>query len=453
MKITRFAPSPTGSMHIGNLRTLLYNFLYTKNDKIILRIEDTDFERSTKENTDRIFDIVDTFKFTFAETYYQSKNINRHKEVVEYLLESGFAYKCYCTPEELENQRAQARIEKRPPIYQNTWRDNTEELDLPYSVRIKTRLEGTYVFDDMICGKVEVPANTVDDFIIMRSDGTPTYMLAVVIDDNDEGVNTIIRGADHRTNTVRQMAVYEAMGWEIPAYAHCPLITDSSNAKLSKRSGDASVETHLKNGIYPDALLNYILKLGFSFGPDNMTIEDMKNVFDVTKVNKASAKFDHKKMISTNKLYMQNFDFAYFVEFAKKYHDTVIDVESTYGERIKEIGPLISKRESTYLDILNSVFYLADNDVFFERERTLNPDVSVISEIHKDLNSKWGENDQATDLDKILTDIVERLSVKKMVVYKNLRMAICDLEHSPSLPDIMISLGKNIIIDRLEKLL
>lgn len=446
--ITRFAPSPTGSMHIGNLRTLLYNNLYTKNGKMILRIEDTDIERSTKENVEKIYEIINLFGFKFDEKYVQSDNLNRHKEVVKYLLDKGLAYKCYCSSDELEAQRELAKKEKKPPIYQNTWRDRNEVLDLPYSIRIKTRLSGMYSFDDMICGKVEVPAETVDDFIIMRSDGTPTYMLAVVIDDHDEGVDTIIRGADHRTNTVRQMAIYEAMGWEIPVYAHCPLITDEKNAKLSKRSGDASVENHLANGIYPLALLNYILKLGFSFGPNNMTMAEMKDIFDISKVNNSSAKFDHKKMISTNKIFMQSFDFDYFIEYSKKYHGVEIDTTSNFGKRISSIGPLISKRESTYLDVFNSIFYLNDNDVFLANERKFNPDKDVIKEIYFDLDSKWTDNN--TDLDKVLNETMERLGVKKMVVYKNLRMAICDLEHSPSLPEIMMSLGKDMVMERLK---
>ena len=313
--VTRFAPSPTGFLHIGGARTALFNWLYSQHvgGKMLLRIEDTDRERSTEAATAAILDGLSWLGLKWdGEAISQFQRADRHREVAEELVRAGKAYYAYETPEELAAMREQARAEGRPPRYNGQWRDR-DPSEAPKgvagAVRIKAPREGETVVHDLVQGEVRFPNKDLDDLIILRSDGVPTYMHAVVVDDHDMGVTHIIRGDDHLTNAARQTVIYDAMGWTVPKMAHIPLIHGADGAKLSKRHGALGVEAYRAMGYLPEALLNYLARLGWSHGDDEvMSIQDMVKWFDIVDVNKGAARFDFAKLEALNGVHMRAMD-------------------------------------------------------------------------------------------------------------------------------------------------
>ena len=310
--VTRFAPSPTGYLHIGGARTALFNWLYARHTggKMLLRIEDTDRERSTDQARDAILEGLSWLGLSWDdEPVSQYERADRHREVALELLEKGEAYHCYASQEELAEMRETARAEGRPPRYDGRWRDR-DPAEAPEGVRpvvrIKAPREGETIVHDKVPGDVRFPNKDLDDFIILRSDGGPTYMHAVVVDDHDMGVTHIIRGDDHLTNAARQTVIYKAMGWDVPVMAHIPLIHGPDGAKLSKRHGALGVEAYREMGYLPQALRNYLVRLGWSHGDDEViSLEQMIEWFEIEDVNKGAARFDFAKLEALNGLYMR----------------------------------------------------------------------------------------------------------------------------------------------------
>ncbi|TGT93563.1 glutamate--tRNA ligase [Mesorhizobium sp. M5C.F.Ca.ET.164.01.1.1] len=315
--VTRFAPSPTGFLHIGGARTALFNWLYAKHTggKMLLRIEDTDRERSTDEATAAILDGLAWLGLTWdGEPVSQFERAPRHRAVAEELVRLGKAYYCYATPAELEAMRESARAKGLPPRYDGRWRDR-DPSEAPAgakgAIRIKAPAGGETVVHDRVQGEVRFPNKDLDDFIILRSDGNPTYMHAVVVDDHDMGITHIIRGDDHLTNAARQMVIYQAMNWDVPSMSHIPLIHGADGAKLSKRHGALGVEAYRAMGYLPEALLNYLARLGWSHGDDEiMSIADMIAWFDIGDVNKGAARFDFAKLEALNGVHMRRMNDA-----------------------------------------------------------------------------------------------------------------------------------------------
>ncbi|RFC67233.1 MULTISPECIES: glutamate--tRNA ligase [Mesorhizobium] len=311
--VTRFAPSPTGYLHIGGARTALFNWLYARRlgGKMLLRIEDTDRERSTEDATRAILDGLRWLGLDWdGEPISQFGRAERHREVAEELVRAGKAYYCYASPEELNEMREKARAEGRPPRYDGRWRDRAP-AEAPAgakgAIRIKAPTEGETIVHDRVQGDVRFPNKDLDDFIILRSDGNPTYMHAVVVDDHDMGVTHIIRGDDHLTNAARQTVIYNAMGWDVPIMAHIPLIHGADGAKLSKRHGALGVEAYREMGYLPPALLNYLARLGWSHGDDEvMSIAQMTEWFNIDDVNKGAARFDFAKLEALNGIHMRH---------------------------------------------------------------------------------------------------------------------------------------------------
>ncbi len=305
--VTRFAPSPTGFLHIGGARTALFNWLYSQHagGKMLLRIEDTDRERSTDAATAAILDGLSWLGLEWdGEPVSQFARADRHREIAMQLLDDGKAYRCYASAGELAEMREKARAEGRPPRYDGRWRDR-DPADAPQGVaaaiRIKAPKDGDTIVHDLVQGDVRFPNKDLDDFIILRSDGNPTYMHAVVVDDHDMAVSHVIRGDDHLTNAARQQIIYQALGWDVPVMAHIPLIHGADGAKLSKRHGALGVEAYREMGYLPGALRNYLARLGWSHGDDEfMTTGQMIEWFDIGGVNKAAARFDFKKLEALN---------------------------------------------------------------------------------------------------------------------------------------------------------
>jgi glutamyl-tRNA synthetase len=311
--VTRFAPSPTGFLHIGGARTALFNWLYARRHggRMLLRIEDTDRERSTEAAIEAIIDGMKWLGLDWdGDVVYQYARAPRHREIAEELLARGKAYRCYATAQELEEMREKARAEKRPPRYDGRWRDRDASeapAGAPYVIRLKAPLEGETVIEDAVQGRVVFPNKDIDDFVLLRSDGNPTYMLAVVVDDHDMGVTQIIRGDDHLTNAARQKQIYEAMGWETPAFAHIPLIHGPDGAKLSKRHGALGVDAYRGMGYLPAALRNYLVRLGWSQGDKEFfSLTEMIEAFDLAQVHRSPARFDFAKLENMNGHYLRD---------------------------------------------------------------------------------------------------------------------------------------------------
>ena len=313
--VCRFAPSPTGYLHIGGARTALFNWLFARHHggRFRLRIEDTDRQRSTKEAVDAIINGLRWLELDWDdEVVHQFARARRHAEVAEELLRQGKAYRCYCTPEELEDMRARARAEGRPPRYDGRWRDR-DPKDAPAGVapaiRIKAPQSGETVIRDLVQGDVVIRNDQLDDMILLRGDGTPVYMLSVVVDDFDMGVTHVIRGDDHLNNAARQMMVIEAMGWPVPVYAHIPLIHGPDGAKLSKRHGALAVEAYRDMGYLPEAMRNYLLRLGWSHGDEEIiSTAQAVSWFDLDAVGRSAARFDFAKLQNLNAQYLREGD-------------------------------------------------------------------------------------------------------------------------------------------------
>ena len=315
--VLRFAPSPTGFLHIGGARTALFNWLYAKHTggRFLLRIEDTDRERSTPEALAAILDAMIWLGLDWdGEPVYQSRRAERHREVAGRLLAQGKAYRCYTTPDELNEMRSRQRAEGRPVRYDGKWRDRDPALAPPGvapAIRFKAPQSGETVVRDAVQGEVHFANEQLDDMVLLRSDETPTYMLAVVVDDYDMDVTHIIRGADHLNNAARQLQIVRAMGWPEPAYAHVPLIHGADGAKLSKRHGALGVETYRDMGYLPEALRNYLLRLGWSHGDDEIISTDQAIAwFDLEDIGRSAARFDMKKLDNLNGHYMREMDDA-----------------------------------------------------------------------------------------------------------------------------------------------
>ena len=365
---TRFAPSPTGLLHIGSARTALFNFLFSKHQRgeYLLRIEDTDRERSTPENTAIILEALDWLGLSpDRPPVFQSTRQARHAEVARAMLEAGQAYRCYCTPEELREMRERALAEGRPPRYDGRWRDR-DPADAPPGVqpaiRLKAPREGETVVDDLVQGTVRVANAELDDMIILRSDGTPTYLHAVVVDDHDMGITHVIRGDDHLTNTFRHVQIYQAMGWETPLFAHVPLIHGADGAKLSKRHGAVSVLEFREQGYLPEALCNYLLRLGWGHGDvEIIGREEAIRLFDIADIGRAASRMDYAKLLHLNGVYIRQADDDRLTRDVLHRLARVpgLALGSIAARRIRALMPGLKERAKTLVELAESAAFLA----------------------------------------------------------------------------------------------
>jgi glutamyl-tRNA synthetase len=370
--ITRFAPSPTGYLHIGGARTALFNWLYAraKGGKMLLRIEDTDRARSTEGAILAILDGLRWLELDWdGEPVYQLTRAERHREIAEQLLEQGQAYRCYASPDELQAMRERARAEGRAPGYDGTWRDRDPSeapTGIEPAIRFKAPREGDTVIEDRVQGRVVFANKELDDLIILRSDGTPTYNLSVVVDDHDMGITHVIRGDDHLTNAARQTQIFKALGWNTPVYAHVPLIHGPDGAKLSKRHGALGVEAYRTMGYLPAALRNYLVRLGWSHGDaEIMSTEEMIRWFDLDAIGRSAARFDFAKLENLNGHYLRGTPDAELVRRLKALLTELPDgatLETTIGKdgwaKLERAMPGLKERATTLVELLDNAAFL-----------------------------------------------------------------------------------------------
>ncbi len=460
--VTRFAPSPTGFLHIGGARTALFNYLFAKHHggKFLLRVEDTDRKRSTDEAIQAILHGMTWLALDWdgAETY-QSQSADRHREIAEKLVADGKAYHCYCTPEELAEMRENAKNSGGGTrVYDGRWRDR-DPSEAPAGVepviRIKMPQTGETTITDLVQGDVTKANDTLDDFIILRSDGTPTYMLAVVADDHDMGVTHAIRGDDHLNNAFRQLQVFEACGWDFPEFAHIPLIHGADGAKLSKRHGALGVEAYEEMGILPEAMCNYLLRLGWSHGDDEtISREQAIEWFDLDSVGRSPARFDMDKLLNLNAQYMKSADPARLAAgVLAKAATAGITVSPLAEERIVAGMPGLASRAKNTHELFDlSHFYLVDAPIDMNEKASDNladPEarqtLDELAEMLKKATS-WGED----ELDGIAREYAESKGLKLGNVAQPLRSALTGSNVSPSIFEVMTVLGRDETLARLE---
>lgn len=464
--VTRFAPSPTGFLHIGGARTALFNWLFAKHHAeygdggtFLLRIEDTDRARSTDEAVEAIYDGLSWLGLDWdGDAISQFARRERHQEVVQELLDKGMAYKCYCSPEELAEMREKARAEGRKRMYDGTWRDR-DPSEAPEgvdpAVRLKAPQEGETVIEDLVQGRVEVANEQLDDMVLMRGDGTPTYMLAVVVDDHDMGITHVIRGDDHLVNAFRQVQLFKAMGWDLPEFAHIPLIHGPDGAKLSKRHGALGVEAYRDMGYLPEALRNYLMRLSWSHGDEEIiSTEQAIEWFGLDAVGRGAARFDFQKLESLNGHYIRQADNDRLTELVMERLEHTLDGKLAEGaaDRVKMGMDGLKERAKNLIE-------LSENAQFYAISRPLQPDEKA-SQILTDeakqtltaFRADVAEIDEWTEenIQAAAKAYAEAHELKLGKVAQPLRAALTGTTVSPGIFEVMAVLGRDESLARLD---
>ncbi|MFI8667769.1 glutamate--tRNA ligase [Qipengyuania sp. NPDC077410] len=450
--VTRFAPSPTGYLHIGGARTALFNWLYARHHggRTLLRIEDTDQKRSTQDAIDKIIEGLDWLGLNFDDApVFQSDRAERHAEVAHKLLEAGHAYKCFATPEELEQMRAEQRANKQPMRYDRRWRDRSESEapdGAPFVIRLKVPTDGETTIHDAVQGEVTVKNAEIDDYVLLRADGTPTYMLAVVVDDHDMGVTHVIRGDDHLNNAFRQLPIIRAMdeiegGWPDPVYGHVPLIHGPDGAKMSKRHGAVGVESYRdEEGVLPEALFNYLLRLGWGHGDrEEITKSEAIELFDLDGVGKGPARFDIKKLQNLNGHYIREADDARLAKIVAARMDRQADLDL-----LTQAMPVLKTRAK-------SINELVEGAAFLFAERPLEMTDKAAGLLDDEARQRLAglsemlhvQNDWTSEaLEATTKSYAEKLELGLGKLAQPMRAALTGTTTSPGIFDVLVLLGK-----------
>ena len=450
--VTRFAPSPTGYLHIGGARTALFNWLYARHHggRTLLRIEDTDQKRSTQDAIDKIIEGLDWLGLDFDDApVFQSDRAERHAEVAHKLLEAGHAYKCFATPEELEQMRAEQRANKQPMRYDRRWRDRSESEapdGAPFVIRLKVPTDGETTIHDAVQGEVTVKNAEIDDYVLLRADGTPTYMLAVVVDDHDMGVTHVIRGDDHLNNAFRQLPIIRAMdeiesGWPDPVYGHVPLIHGPDGAKMSKRHGAVGVEGYRdEEGVLPEALFNYLLRLGWGHGDrEEITKSEAIELFDLDGVGKGPARFDIKKLQNLNGHYIREADDARLAKIVAARMERRDDLDL-----LTQAMPFLKTRAK-------SINELVEGAVFLFAERPLEMTDKAAGLLDDEARQRLAglsemlhvQNDWTSEaLEATTKSYAEKLELGLGKLAQPMRAALTGTTTSPGIFDVLVLLGK-----------
>ena len=464
--VTRFAPSPTGYLHIGGARTALFNWLYARRfgGRMLLRIEDTDRERSTQGAIDAILDGMRWLGLDWdGDVIYQYARADRHREVAESLLASGNAYRCYATPEELTAMRETARAEGRPLRYDGRWRDR-DPSEAPAGVkpviRLRAPTEGETVVEDGVQGRVVWQNKDLDDLVLLRSDGNPTYMLAVVVDDHDMGVTQVIRGDDHLTNAARQRQIFDALGWAAPAMAHIPLIHGADGAKLSKRHGALGVDAYCDLGYLPAALRNYLVRLGWSHGDQEVfSTDEMIAAFDLKAIGRSPARFDFAKLENLNGLYIRG---AADADLVRAIEDVLpalgpsrgiaVPLSAELRDKLTAAMPGLKERAKTLVELLDSAYYLTAS-------RPLVPDEKAKGLLGDEARARLAAllpalealpDWSAATTEGAVRSFAEANALKLGQIAQPLRAALTGRATSPPVFDVMAVLGREECLSRLQ---
>ena len=458
--VTRFAPSPTGFLHIGGARTALFNWLFARHHggTFLLRIEDTDIARSTPEATAAILDGMEWLGLDHdGEAVSQIGRIAEHARAVERMIERGTAYRCYATKEEIDTARDKARAEKRPLGFDSPWRDKIPDLtsDMPFTVRLKAPRDGETVIEDAVQGRVAFRNEQLDDLILLRSDGTPTYMLAVVVDDHDMGVTHVIRGDDHLTNAARQTLIYEALGYTPPIFAHIPLIHGPDGAKLSKRHGALGVGEYREMGYLPEAMRNYLARLGWAHGDDEFfTTVQATEWFDLDSIGKSAARFDFAKLENLNGQHMRAADDAYLANVVAKSMESRDGPTLTNNQKeaLRGAMPGLKERAKTIVELIDSAYYIyAERPLELDGKagKLLSDDaLTALTELTSHLRdaTEW----QAAGLEELVKSFAAEKEMKLGKVAQPLRAALTGRASSPGIYDVMMTLGREETLARLD---
>ncbi|BAL76544.1 glutamate--tRNA ligase [Bradyrhizobium cosmicum] len=465
--VTRFAPSPTGFLHIGGARTALFNWLYAKKHggKMLLRIEDTDRERSTEAAIGAILDGLKWLELGWdGDVIYQFSRAARHREVAEQLLADGKAYRCYATAEELTSMREKARAEGRTRLYDGLWRDRdpaTAPSDVKPTIRLRAPQTGETVIEDQVQGRVVWQNENLDDLVLLRGDGNPTYMLAVVVDDHDMGVTHVIRGDDHLINAARQKQIYDAMGWALPSMSHIPLIHGPDGSKLSKRHGALGVDAYRAMGYLPAALRNYLVRLGWSHGDQEIfSTEEMIAAFDLASVGRAAARFDFAKLENLNGHYIRHADDQSLVKMFEDVLDYLVPSrdelkaklnDGTRAQLLKAM-PALKERAKTLIELIDSAYF-----IFADRPLELDPKAAalltaenrkLIGQLHSALEKV--ETWSGATTEAALRAFAEENSLKLGAVAQPLRAALTGRTTSPGIFEVLDVLGRQESLGRLK---
>lgn len=452
----RFAPSPTGYLHIGGARTALFSWLYARKHggRFILRIEDTDLERSTAESVNAILEGMTWLGLEYDEgPFYQTQRFDRYREIIGQLLDSGHAYRCYCSKERLEALRAEQMASKQKPRYDgHCWQAAPRSEDEPHVIRFRNPTEGAVEVDDLIRGKVVFDNRELDDLIIARTDGSPTYNLTVVVDDLDMEISHVIRGDDHLNNTPRQINILRALGAEPPHYAHVPMILGADGKRLSKRHGAVSVMQYRDEGYLPEALLNYLVRLGWSHGDREVfSTDEMIALFDVAHVNRAASTFNPEKLLWLNQQYIKNGDPAH-VAHHLSFHLGKLGIDPSTGPDLVEVVRSQQERAKTLVEMAdNSVFFYRDFDQYDAKAARKNLTPEIVPALTA-LRARLAEIEwQREDIHGAVNDVAGQHELKMGKLAQPLRVAVSGGAVSPPIDVTVQLLGRATTLQRLDR--
>ncbi|WP_282111299.1 glutamate--tRNA ligase [Shewanella algicola] len=454
---TRFAPSPTGFLHVGGARTALYSWLHARanNGEFVLRIEDTDIERSTQEACDAILDGMNWLGLTWDEgPYYQTKRFDRYNEIIDQMLNNGTAYKCYCSRERIESMREEQAAQGLQQKYDGCCRNLApRDTDEPFVIRFKNPIEGSVVFDDHVRGRIEISNDMLDDLIIKRTDGVPTYNFCVVVDDWDMGITCVVRGEDHINNTPRQINILKALGAPIPEYAHVSMILGDDGAKLSKRHGAVGVMQYRDDGYLPEALLNYLVRLGWSHGDQEVfSMKELKTLFKLDDINKAASAFNTDKLVWLNQHYIKSLDPAYVASHLQWHMDDQ-NIDISNGPALADIVTALSERAKTLKELAASSRYFYEDFTEFDAAQAKKHLRGVALEPLTLFNQKLAElNDWSVEvIHQVIEATATELDVGMGKVGMPLRVAVTGAGQSPALDLTLFLIGKERSAQRISK--
>jgi glutamyl-tRNA synthetase len=455
---TRFAPSPTGYLHVGGARTALFSWLHARKHggKYVLRIEDTDLQRSTAESINAILEAMTWLGLDYDEgPFYQTKRFDRYNEVIDELLERGCAYRCNCSKERLDALRERQMQRKEKPRYDGHCRTRPIAADEAHVIRFRNPPEGCVIVDDQVRGKVVFQNNELDDLVIRRTDGSPTYNLTVVVDDLDMGITDVIRGDDHVNNTPRQINILKALGKEPPRYAHVPMILGDDGSRLSKRHGAVSVMEYRNQGILPEALLNYLVRLGWSHGDEELfTLDQMVELFDIRDVNKAASAFNTEKLLWINQHYIKSADPARIARLLSP-HLGDLGIDPATGPDIIEVVHQQQERARTLVEMAEiSAFFYRDYDEFDDKAAKKHLKAAAREPLQQTREKLAAlENWDAEDLHKVVVEVAELLELNLGKVAQPLRVAVVGRAASPGIDVTLELVGKEACLRRIDRAL